>query len=468
MDILVFFRGEPWFTFWWVWRTRTNSTCVSFMVACPSMLTARILVSALVLALAMPAVASAGDGEPTRTSQQLKRDVLINADMWDRRPRMMAAGLGFTNILGVPGLATNDPVAAEQAVRAAGGAWNKLQCATEPAIGDHTSAATPNGMAFGYGYPAYFGSGLPVEFSWPVLPSTVDPTDFRLTMSDGSKVTPQLAALYPNYEYNERGVVVLVGPFGNRLPAGFPGALYVTKTEVVRDSTPLKLVGPRGRTVSAVGMSATASTSPYGNPNAPAGERTGPRLAAAKLNRMSTRGESAPPAFRNFLPNDGVTLYGRAAKYRVRVYTTGGFSPDGVLGVKPTEYERYFRLRARGRNGREILITKVGRRYRINGGTLRVVGLADLGRKQDTYDDCYAEDHDNQIDIIIDGDRRAVERITHVELPGTGRYDPMYNPGGPGNDPTPGVRYTVGSPTIKQKVINALDNPMTVTYTGRR
>jgi hypothetical protein len=34
----------------------------------------------------------------------LKQDVIVNADVWAKRPKMMAAGLGFTNIIGVPGL----------------------------------------------------------------------------------------------------------------------------------------------------------------------------------------------------------------------------------------------------------------------------------------------------------------------------------------------------------------------------
>jgi hypothetical protein len=300
-----------------------------------------------------------------------------------------------------------------------------------------------------------------------VLPSTLDPTDFRVTLSNGEVVTPELAAVAPNFEYNERAVTVLFGKFGNRLPASDPESVYVVRTEVVPDATPLKLVGPGGRTVSAVGMRATASTTPYGAPDAPAAERTGPRLAAAKLTRMSDAGEDAPRIFRANLPNDGISLYGDQAKFRLRIYTTGGFSPDGVLGVKPTEFERYFRLRVRGRDGRTILVTKANRDYKVAGGRLRVVGLADLGRKQDVYDDCYSEDRDNQIDIVLDGTIDAVRRITHVDIPGEHGYDPLYNPGGPGNDPTPGVRYTVGSPAISQPVINALRDPMQVTYPPR-
>jgi hypothetical protein len=421
---------------------------------------------ALAGATALPLGVAAGSGGPTRTSQQLKRNVLIGADMWARKPKMMAAGLGFTNIIGVPGMNGNDLAASEQAVRAAGGAWDWLTCSETPTLGDYTSAASPSGVAYSFGYPTTYSDGLPVEFSWPILPSTLDPTDFRLTLNDGTVVKPQLAAVNPNLEYNERAVAVLFGHFGNRLPPSDPRSRYVVDTEVVRDSTPLRLVGPHGRTVSAVGMSADTTTTPYANPNAPPAKRTGPHLAAAKISRMSTRGESAPPAFRGALPNDGVSLYGDAAKFRLRIYTTGGFSPDGVMGIRPDEYQRYFRIVARRKSGKRVLVTKVGKRYRLGGdhAHLRVVGLADLGQKQSSYDDCYTEDHDNQVDIVLDGRKRAMERIRRIQIPGVGRYDPLYNPGGPGNDPTPGVRYTAPSPRISQRVLDALDNPMTVTY----
>ena len=45
--------------------------------------------------------------------------------------------------------------------------------------------------------------------------------------------------------------------------------------------------------------------------------------------------------------------------------------------------------------------------------------------------DCYTSDNVNYIDIILDGSRAAARRITTVEIPSTGRYAPLYNPGGP-------------------------------------
>jgi hypothetical protein len=404
------------------------------------------LVLALVLGTALATSGAAGVESTTPTYKLLLHDVLINADLWGTKPRMLAAGLGFTNIIGVPGLSTDNLSKSEKLVRQAGGAWNRVSCASDatPKLSAYTSASTPQAVAIAYGSPIANADGLAVEFSWPVRPSTVAPGDFRVALSDGSKVTPLLASIYPNAEYNERSVVVLFGKFGNR------DALYATKTQVVRR---LQLVGPRGRVVSAVGLSAKSSTSPY------APGRTGPHLVGAKLSRMSAKGESAPKPFSGNLPNSGVTLYGSAAKFRLRVYTTGGFSPDGVRGVFPTEFPRYFRLRA----GR-VLITKANHTYQVAGHPLRVLGLADLGKKEPTYDDCYTEDKDNFIDIVLAGSEAAARRITSVEIPAGGFYSPFYNPGGPGNDPTAGIRYTSPGPAQRQKVMIALDNPMTVTF----
>ena len=54
--------------------------------------------------------------------------------------------------------------------------------------------------------------------------------------------------------------------------------------------------------------------------------------------------------------------------------------------------------------------------------------------------------------------------ISAVEIPATGAYKPFYNPGGPGNNPTPGVSYTTAGAYRLQPVTMALDNPLTVNY----
>jgi hypothetical protein len=151
------------------------------------------------------------------------------------------------------------------------------------------------------------------------------------------------------------------------------------------------------------------------------------------------------------------------ARFRLRVYTSGGFSPDGVHPVLPTEFSRYFRLRARER-GQDIVLSTTNHTYRIAGHDLRILGLADLGPRQQSYDDCYREDQDNYIDIVLAGQVAAVGRVTSVEIPASGGYSPFYNPGGPGNNPTSGVPYTSPGPSQLEPVSVALDNPMTVTF----
>jgi len=397
---------------------------------------------------------------PLTPYQTLRQDILIEADCWDRQPRMIAAGLGFTGIIGVPGLDVNQPALSESLVRAAGGTWNSVVSLSGAIpLGAYTSAVTPQQVATTYGVPVFLGDGLPVEFSWPIRPSTLDATDFRVQLNDGSSVTPEAASLTPNFDFNERAVAVLFGKFGNRLGPNDPQARYPVSVEVVEDATPLQLVGPGRHIVNAVGLKALSPGTPYTDPDVPPEQRGGPRLVGAKLTRMNAAGDESPLLFQIASPNDGVTLYGARAQFRLRVYTSGGFSPDGVRGMFPNEFQRYFRLRAK-----DQLLTQVDVPYQVNGGTVTIVGLAELGVPQAAYDDAYQEDQDNQIDIILEGDEKAMRGITHVDVPSLPPYSPLYNPGGPGNRPTPSVRYSAPSPPHSQPVLQALDDPLTVTF----
>ena len=110
-------------------------------------------------------------------------------------------------------------------------------------------------------------------------------------------------------------------------------------------------------------------------------------------------------------------------------------------------------------------LTESGKTYFIDGHPIRVEGLADLGVKQDSYDQCYQEDSENQIDVILSGSVKAAERIKLLQIPAKGDgYSPLYNDGGPGNNPTPGVRYTAPSPRHSVSIINGLKDPMRVTF----
>lgn len=164
------------------------------------------------------------------------------------------------------------------------------------------------------------------------------------------------------------------------------------------------------------------------------------------------------------LPNDEFALYDEG-DFRIRVLTTGGFSPDGVTGLRPNTYEQFFRIHVKGVDGETVLLEEVGVDDAVAGGALRVVGLSDLGQKENPdegiyYDDCYSEDRDNYIDIILVGDEEAARNVTFVETPALeGGYRAFYNPGGPGPEPFEGVRYTAPGPPDMEPVIIALDDP---------
>jgi hypothetical protein len=416
--------------------------------------------------LAAPRISSGGVAATPLSYQVLRQDVIINADIWAAKPEMMAAGLGFTSIVGVPNLSTSDVTLSKTLAVLAGGTWNNVHCASgqTPPLASYTSASTPSGVRKYYGENVYYSDGLPVEFSWPMLPSTLDADDFKVTLSNGTSVTPQVTSIWPNYLYNERSVAVLFGHFGNRIPPDQPGAIYPTSVQVVRGSSTLELVGPGRRIVSAVGFSVKSPGSPYTAPGVRPADRGGPTLVAAKLSKMSAVGNTAPKIFPQNLPNDGISLYGTQAKFRLRMYTSGGMTPNGVTPLLPTKYDKYFRVIAVTSSGKKVALTRAGKTYYIDGQPLRVVGLANLGVKQAAYDACYTELRNNYIDIVLDGSTAAARRITTVQIPSTGRYKPLYNPGGPGNDPAPGVHYSAPSPPISEPVIDALNNPMTVTY----
>lgn len=68
-------------------------------------------------------------------------------------------------------------------------------------------------------------------------------------------------------------------------------------------------------------------------------------LVGAKLNTVGevALGEGGIDSLERigYLPNDEFALYDEG-DFRLRVLTTGGFSPDGVTGLRPTMYEQFF------------------------------------------------------------------------------------------------------------------------------
>jgi hypothetical protein len=248
--------------------------------------------------------------------------------------------------------------------------------------------------------------------------------------------------------------VVVFGQFGNRLAPGTPGAVYPTQFTVVDQGTTLMLYGPDGP-VSAVGLT-IASANPYQL-------NGGPKLIGAKLSAYPRGGQCAPAAFNNNFPNGGEALYPGQAQYRLRIYTSAGISPDGVAAILPTDFSTFFKIQAT-LGGNPVLITSTNMDYSVDGGTITVLGLADLAAANTPYNDAYVADRDNYLDIVLKSTGTGINSITDVIIPALAPYKPLYNPGGPGNNPTPGVIYTYPGPTWTQPVTRALVNPKTVTY----
>ena len=389
---------------------------------------------------------------------QLFDGALKEADYWSDEPGILSAGMGFEGIIGWPEVN-------QETVREAEGSWyGSVMCTNgeDPPAGAYTSTVSTAGIELFYKGTAEDDDGLPIVFSWPVATETVDLTDFQFTLNTGDIVFPNSAGMLPNWELNERNTVVVFGDFGNRGLSSEEGSVFPVRLDIVEDETPLLLIGPNGQEFNAVGLSWETDTSPYDS---------GPKLVGAKLNHVGNEalgeGGLGFGTRSGVLPNDELSLYDEG-DFRIRVLTTGGFSPDGITGLTPTMFEDFFRIHANGSNGELVLLEKVGQEYLVAGGTLRIVGLSDLGQKENPdegifYDDCYAEDRDNYIDIILVGDEAAARNITHVEIPSLeGGYSAFYNPGGPGPEPFDGVRYTAPGPADLEPVINALDNPMRI------
>ena len=400
-------------------------------------------------------------GEESPLTNATFNGELSSADYWDAEPKILSAGMGFDNIIGVNEIS-------EAAALDAGGAWyGSVVCTSgeEASDANRTSMAPAAGVTnVSKGY-ADFDDGLPIVFSWPVATETADVSDFQFTLNTGEVVFPNAVTLLPNWELNERNTIVAFGAFGNRGKPSESDAVYPVRLDIVEDATPLLLVGPGGQEFNAVGLTWTSpDTTGYG---------AGPILVGAKLNVVETipSGEGGLPLIEQnsaAMPNDEVSLYGEVADFRIRVLTSGGFSPDGITGLHPDDYEDFFRIHARGVNGETVLLESTEQDYSVDGGMLRVLGLSDVGQAIDEengifYDDCYSEDRDNYIDIILSGDLDAARSVTHVEIPSLeGGYRAFYNPGGPGPEPFEGIRYTEPGPADLEPVIIAIDDPMRV------
>ncbi len=412
------------------------------------------------LADALVQFVNASRADMSGTAASLLTPINYNADIFGSTPALLTANYGFEGYIGVPGLdGTTQPY--RQLAAQFNIAWDQIDPSLGASQRAYYSAVSASEASSIYGVDLYLADTIPLVFTNPVLPNTMSPGDFLVTLSDGSQVTPQTASFLPNLEFNERQCVVLDGEFGNRIQPGQPGALYPVSVTVVDDGTPLLMLTNSGL-VSAVGLT-QSSYSPYVTGN-------GPRLVAAKLNYFSNLGEGGPLGLGTASQdNSGSDLYGSQAQYRLRLYTSAGFSPDGIASLLPSEFSRYFTLQATAGDGSTVDITQTGIPYTIgNFGTVTVVGLADLATAGTTQNAAYVEDHDNYYDVILSGDAAAIARLSTVTWPSSGDYSPVYNPGGPGNDPNaPGAApgpFTVPSTNGSVAIVNDLAGTEVATY----
>ena len=406
---------------------------------------------------------------PNIIYQTLLSSPLINADVWDDQPKLMSANYGFE---GIQALSLTDA----NNIKRNGGIWNTIFTENAPDLA-YTSAGDITCIAESFGYTTYNCDAMPICFSQPILSSTINPTTVRILLNTGKIVTPYVASLTPNFVYNGSSCIVVFGNFGNRLEPGIKGAIYPTTVSIVEGNSNgniinLTLVGPNNVLTVATGMS-IASKNPYQIGN-------GPTLLAAKISIMNSDGQDALEFFNSDIPNDGIAMYGAEnAQYRLRMYSSAGFalgnytpSVDRPMTLLPSDYNNIFQIEATDISDNTVYIYESDVSYNINGyGTIYVVGLAALGKAGTSENDAYISDNDNYFDIILKGDDAAMRKISYVNIPSSGTnvatdtpYLPLYNPGGPGNNPTPGVIFTQPSSNVHTQVINAIDNPNTVTY----
>lgn len=397
------------------------------------------------------------EADTSGTSASLNNNLSLSADYFNTQPQILTANFGFDGYMGVPGLSgtgTNAQTAAYQN----GVAYESIDPALGAAARAYYSAVGFAAFPAIYGVPAYLLDTIPVVFSHPVLGTSVNPEDFQIELNTGEFVTPVAASFLPNVEFNERQTVVLTGDWGNRLQPDDPDAFYPVNVTIVDDGTPLQLITKSGL-VSAVGFT-VPSANPYVQGN-------GPRILSAKLDAYTDLGEGAPAWLTASTINSGSDLYGDQAMYRLRIYTSAGFSPDGIASITPDDFSKFFQIAAVDASGNEVMLLQSGVDYDIAGyGTVRILGIADTGLAQDSYDAAYVEDHDNQYDIILSGDTAAIAQLQTIRMPSAGDYSPVYNPGGPGNDleNNPPVPFTVPSSDQTAQITHDLDDGAFVSY----
>ena len=406
-------------------------------------------------------------------------DAIIAADLFSSRLEILSASVGFEGSIGVDtaaGVGSNATLTEADAL-ALGLAWDSVYEALDacPVTLEDISGLTRFGGQLAMATmlvwdcdrtPVAF-DGFPVCFSWPVLPCSIQREHLLYRRSDGKEFHPSCISTIPNDEFNEHHCLVIFDDFINRALPGEDGRLGMESLEIVGD---LLFVGPGGRLVSGRGLKRTAppEETPYDL------AKGGPVFVGARLSPLTNDGEGS--AIRGTANNSGVDLFVKRETsspnlqadseleqyFRLRLFYSGGMTPDGITELRPDQFSEYFSLQFPGDGANAIAIGEANVPTVVTGrsGTqarVTVLGLADLGLLQEEgYDLCYSEDTDNYIDItlLVEGDVNTLDGVSVVAFAnGNG----LYNPGGPGPTPFGGVRYSAPAPA--NQVVNVLFDP---------
>lgn len=383
-------------------------------------------------------------------------DIIVNSNLYANEPKIISAG-GFSFLQS--GLILN-----EENVLQIEGNWNKNYNPSDVPLRAITTSGDPRAY-YSSVFPTlgYKFDNIPICFSFPILPSSVDISQFYITLNNGFVTKPIMFTFSPNTKLNEKQCIVIAGYFNNKITSG-PNAIYPVSLEIVESSKGKRMmaVGPNGL-YDMTGKSVECSN-PYSDQL---------EIAFVILTKYNL------PGIYNYLgdigcgknmieeANSPLSLYSNDAQYRFRIFTKGGYSPNGISSMLPDKYDNYFYLQYKNPITGEITdLKKSNYKYCFdNYGWIEIIGLADLGMKQLMYNNEYIEDHDNQIDIVVKGDEHIINHIVNLVIPSNGKeYTKFYNPGGPGPTPFSDISYSLPSEYQVVEITNNLKNPNSVTW----
>ena len=121
----------------------------------------------------------------TGGASSLLTPINYNADLFADEAKFFTGNYGFDGYIGVPGLQGSN---AQQAAAQYNVAWESVDPSLNPAARALTSGASVIGVAAQYGVNLLLQDTIPLVFSYPVLPTTLDSdgSDFEVVLNDGS------------------------------------------------------------------------------------------------------------------------------------------------------------------------------------------------------------------------------------------------------------------------------------------